>query len=191
MVGTGPVPPKFDRSDFQSPTISELRATGIGVRTFPGKLDMIVYCPLKGRCPHCNSALITANSVGKRKLCYAIPWPKTIVGVDMRCGKCNKHFMTHDPSYVDTLPSDQQIKREFVSSKGNGSHISLLRLLRSGLTVAQVERYIEDEVRQHYLMLKSEYIELWDKVFTTIIKYCYSIFRLFVFNIYASFFFQI
>ena len=124
--------------------------------------------------------LITANSVGKRKLCYAIPWPKTTVGVDMRCGKCNKHFMTHDPSYVDTLPSDQQIKREFVSSKGNGSHISLLRLLRSGLTVAQVERYIEDEVRQHYLMLKSKYIELWDKVFTTIIKYCYSIFRLFI-----------
>ena len=180
MVGTGPVPPKFDRSDFQSPTISELRAIGIGVRTFPGKLDLIVYCPLKGRCPHCNSALITANSVGKRKLCYAIPWPKTIVGVDMRCGKGNKHFMTHDPSYVDTLPSDQQIKREFVSSKGNGSHISLLRLLRSGLTVAQVERYIEDEVRQHYLMLKSKYIELWDKVFTTIIKYCYSIFRLFI-----------
>lgn len=78
--------------------------------------------------------------------------------------------MTHDPSYVDTLPSDQQIKHEFVSSKGNGSHISLLRLLRSGLTVAQVERYIDDEVRQHYLMLKSRYIELWDKVFTTIMK---------------------
>ena len=78
--------------------------------------------------------------------------------------------MTHDPSYVNTLPSDQQIRREFVSSKGNGSHISLLRLLRSGLTVAQVERYIDDEVRQHYLMLKSEYIELWDKVFTTVIK---------------------
>ena len=58
--------------------------------------------------------------------------------------------------------------REFVSSKGNGTHISLLRLLRSGLTVAQVERYIDDEVRQHYLMLKSRYIELWDKVFTIV-----------------------
>ena len=175
MVGTGPVPPKFDRSNFQSPMISELRAIGIRVRTFLGKLDLIIYCPLKGRCSHCNSALITANSVGKRKLCYAILWPKTIVGVDMRCGKCNKHFMMHNLSYVDTLPSDQQIKREFVSSKGNGSHITLLRLLWSGLTVAQVERYIADEVQQHYLMLKSNYIELWDKVF--IIKYCYSIFH--------------
>ena len=97
-VGSGPVPPKFDRSDFQSPTISELRAIGIGIKTFPGKLDLLVYCPLKGRCPHCNSALITANSVGKRKLCYAIPWPKIIVGVDMRCNKCKKHFMTHDPN---------------------------------------------------------------------------------------------
>ena len=172
------MPPKFDKSDFQSPTISELRAIGIGAKTIPGKLDLIVYCPLKGRCPHCNSALISSHSVGKRKLCYAVPWPKTIVGIDMRCRKCNKHFMTHDPSYVDTLPSDQQIKREFVSSKGNGSHVSLLRLLRSGLTVAQVERYIEDEVRQHYFMLKSGYIELWDKVF--IFKYCYSIFCLFI-----------
>ena len=158
-----PVPPKFDRSDFQSPTISELRAIGIGIKTFPGKLDLLVYCPLKGRCPHCKSALITANSVGKRKLCYAIPWPKTIVGVDMRCGKCKKHFMTHDTNYVDTLPSEEQ-QREFVTTKGNGSHISLLRLLRSGVTVAQVERYVKDEVWEHYLLLKSKYIELWDKV---------------------------
>ena len=78
----------------------------------------------------------------------------------MRCGKRKKHFMTHDISYVDTLPSEEQIKREFVTAKGNGSHISLLRLLRSGLTVAQVQRYVENEVREHYLMLKSKYIEL-------------------------------
>ena len=161
-VGSGPVPPKFDRSDYQSPTISELRTIGIGVKTSPGKLDLLVYCPLKGRCPHCNSALITANSVGKRKLC--IPWPKTIVGVDMRCGKCKKYFMTHDTSYVYTLPSEDQIRRDFVTAKGNGSHISLLRLLRSGLTVAQVERYIGDEVLEHYLQLKSKFLELWDKV---------------------------
>ena len=164
--GCGPVPPKFDRSDFQSPTIGELRATGIGVKTSQGKLDLLVYCPLKGRCPHCKSALITANSVGKRKLCYAVPWPKTIVGADMRCTNCKKHFMTHDPSYVDTLPSGEQVKCDFVTAKGNGSHISILRLLRSGLTVAQVERYVEEEVREHYLMLKSSYIELWDKVCT-------------------------
>jgi hypothetical protein len=141
-----------------------LRAIGIGIKTFPGKLDLLVYCPLKGRCPHCKSALMTANSVGKRKLCYAIPWPTTIVGVDTRCGKCKKHFMTHDTNYVDTLPSEEQQKREFVTTKGNGSHISLLRLIRSGLTVAQVERYVKDEVWEHYLLLKSKYIELWDKV---------------------------
>ena len=163
-VGSGPVPPKFDSSNFQSPTIGELRAIGIGIKTFPGKLDLLVYCPLKGRCPHCKSALITANSVGKRKLWYTIPWPKTIVGVDMKCGKCNKHFMTHDTNYVNTLLSEEQIKQEFVTAKGNGSHISLLRLLWSGLTVAQVEQYIQDEVREHYLLLKSKYIELWDKV---------------------------
>ena len=23
---------------------------------------------------------------------------------DIRCGMCQKHFMTHDPSYGDTLP---------------------------------------------------------------------------------------
>ena len=72
--------------------------------------------------------------------------------------------MTHDHSYVVTVPSEQQVRHEFVSGKGNGSHISLLRLLRSGFTVAQVKRYAEDEVRQHYLHLKSKYIQLWDKV---------------------------
>ena len=75
------VPPKFDRSDFQSPTISELRAIGIVIKTSPGKLDLLVY--------------------------------------------------------------------------------------RSGLTVAQVQRYVENEVREHYLMLKSKYIKLWDKVLLT------------------------
>ena len=133
MVGSGRVSPKFDRCDFQAPTIGQLRAIGIGLKTTPRKLDLLVYCPLKGRCPHCKSAMITANSVGKRKLCYAIPWPKTIVGADMRCGTCKKH-MTHDTIYVDTLPSEEQVKREFVTTKGNGSHISLLRMLRSGLT---------------------------------------------------------
>lgn len=32
--------------------------------------------------------------------------------------------------------------------------------------VAEVERYIEEEVQEHYLMLKSRYINPWDKVFT-------------------------
>ena len=56
-------------------------------------------------------------------------------------------------------------KQEFVTDKGTRSHISLLRLLPSRLTVAQVERYVEDEVWQHYLQLNSKYIELLDKVF--------------------------
>jgi hypothetical protein len=84
--------------------------------------------------------------------------------MDMKCSKCKKHFMTHDPSYVDTLPTADQVKREFVAGKGNGCHISLLRMLRSGLTVAQVQRYVQDEVHEHYLQLKAKYIELWDKV---------------------------
>ena len=71
--------------------------------------------------------------------------------------------MTHDPNYVETLTSADQVKRDFVAGKGNGSHTSVLRLLRSGLTVAQVERLIEEEVWEHYLQLKGAYIELWDK----------------------------
>ena len=57
-------------------------------------------------------------------MCYAIPSPKTIVGADMRCGRCKKNFMTHSTKYVDTLPSAEQIKGEFVTSKSNGSHTS-------------------------------------------------------------------
>lgn len=32
------------------------------------------------------------------------------------------------------------------------------------MTVAQVERYAEGQIREHYLRLKSEYIQVWDKV---------------------------
>ena len=35
---------------------------GIGTKTSLGKLDVLVYYPLTGRCPHCKSALVTANS---------------------------------------------------------------------------------------------------------------------------------
>lgn len=98
---------------------------------------------------------------GKRKLCYAIPWPKTIVGTDMRCTSCRKHFMSHDTAYVDSLPSEEQHKS---ATKGYGAHMSIIWLLRTGMTVAQVERYMEGQVREHYLMLKSQYLELWDKV---------------------------
>ena len=41
--------------------------------------------------------------------------------------------MTNDKKYVDTLPSAEQMKKKFVTAKGNGSHTSLLRLLRSGI----------------------------------------------------------
>ena len=175
MPGPGPVPPKFDKSDFQSLTIQQLRTIEIGSKTSPGLLDMIVYCPLKGRCPHCQSTLINANSVGKPKLCYAVPWPKTVVGVDMKCTNCKKHFMTHDPLYIKSLPSEQQVKQDFVGGKGNATHMSLIRLLRSGSTVSQLERYIEDTVREHYLRLKSEYQELWDKVCSYLSRTCHGI----------------
>lgn len=49
-------------------------------------------------------------------------------------------------TYVDTLPSEEQIKHEFITAKGNGSHISLLCLLQLGLILAQVEWYIQDEL---------------------------------------------
>ncbi len=163
-TATGPAPPKFDKSNFQSPTIAELRAIGIGLKKSPGKLELIVYCPMSGRCPHCNSMMISANSVGSRKLIYAIPWPKSLVGIDMRCGKCKKHWLTHDPKYVRTLPMSVQLQQTCISTKGNGTDLSLIRMLRSGVTVAQVERLVQEEVTQHYLHLKSEYITLWDKV---------------------------
>ena len=65
--------------------------------------------------------------------------------------------MTHDPAYVDTFPSEKQLKREFVTGKGNATHVSLIRLLRSGMTMSQIECYIEDEIREHYLRLKSSF----------------------------------
>ena len=72
--------------------------------------------------------------------------------------------MSHDPTYVETLPSGDQLKREFVATKGYGTHMTIIRLLRSGVTVAQVERYMEGQVREHYLKLKTEYLQSWDKV---------------------------
>ncbi len=81
--------------------------------------------------------------------------------------------MSYDPLYVDTLPSADQIKRDFVTGKGNATHVSIIRLLRSGLTVAQVERIFADEVRGHYFKLKTEFVELWDKVHLYTYNYSY------------------
>ena len=72
--------------------------------------------------------------------------------------------MTLDSSYVDTLSSGDQVKKEFVCGKGHATHISIIRLLRSGMTVSQLERLLDDEVRERYLRMKSDFIEQWDKV---------------------------
>ena len=90
-AGSGPFSPTFTNQDYQTPTTSELLATKSGVISSPGKLDLIIYWNLED----VHSTLINTNSVGKKKLCYA---PRTIVGIDMRCVKCSKHFMTHDPN---------------------------------------------------------------------------------------------
>jgi len=66
--------------------------------------------------------------------------------------------MSHDTRYIESLPLEVQVKH------GNGTHVSILRLLRSGLTVAQVERYLESEVYEHYLQLKQGYVQLWEQV---------------------------
>lgn len=66
--------------------------------------------------------------------------------------------------YVQSLPTGEQLKREFVATKGNGTHISLIRLLRSGMTVAQMERFAQSEIWAEYLRRKAKYVEEWDKV---------------------------
>ena len=38
------------------------------------------------------------------------------------------------------------------------------------MTVAQVQWYMEDEVQEHYLQMKANYINLWDKVIS---YYCH------------------
>ena len=101
-ITPGPVPPKFDKPSYQSPLIGELLSS----ERKPHQESWSIVQP-KG------DALIVsriiANSVGKRKLCYAV------VGLDMRCQKCKKHFMTHDPLYINTLSSKDQVNRDFVS----------------------------------------------------------------------------
>ena len=42
QLGSGPMPPKFNKSDMQSPTRAEIRSIRIGLKTSPGKLDLIV-----------------------------------------------------------------------------------------------------------------------------------------------------
>ena len=78
--------------------------------------------------------------------------------------------MTHDPTIVDTLPSGDQVKKELVANKRLATHVSLIWMQGSGMTVSQVECYIKDEVRQHYLRLKSEFLKLLDKVCSNLCK---------------------
>ena len=46
-MASRPLLPNFDKTSFQSPTIGELRAIGIGVKTMSGKFDLIVYSSVK------------------------------------------------------------------------------------------------------------------------------------------------
>ncbi len=54
---------------------------------------------------------------------------------------------------IKTLTISEQIKCEFVSGKGYATHVSNIRMLRSGMTAAQVQRYKVSELREHYLAM--------------------------------------
>ena len=72
--------------------------------------------------------------------------------------------MSYDSAYLETLPTAIQVQCTFVTGKGNASDIGIIRLLRSGMSVAHLERYAEAAIREQYLQLKATYLELWDKV---------------------------
>ena len=53
--------------------------------------------------------------------------------------------MTHDPSYVATLTSEEQIKQDFVTGKGNATHVTLL------VTSAYAEIRINSVSEERYI----------------------------------------
>ncbi|KAF4706770.1 hypothetical protein FOZ63_008912, partial [Perkinsus olseni] len=62
-----------------------------------------------------------------------------------------RFFSTLESEYVSTLPPSDRVECKFIATpNGNAADLSIIRMMRAGLTASAAQRFIETELQQHY-----------------------------------------
>ena len=125
-----------------------------------GKLRTFLFAPKDGCCPECGEG-ITLRGTSKSKLCYSIPWPYAIQGMEVRCESplCRKFCTTFQPRYIATLPWPIQARVQFlIRGHAYACDESIYIQMRES-SVATVLRSCEAVIMKEYLRKKLTYEE--------------------------------
>ena len=113
--------------------VDYLRANPIKWITKESFLDLLIFAPTTGYCPHCTSKNIFAHGASKAKFVYGKVFPYWCLGVNIRCKDCSKMVKSIDVRYVATLPRADRMRMPFLSTgRSNGVDYYLIVQMRLG-----------------------------------------------------------
>ncbi|KAF4713518.1 hypothetical protein FOZ62_008448, partial [Perkinsus olseni] len=148
--------------DGLSVSMPGMKATSIGWLRIPKNttaLERFIFCPQTGQCPFCGTTDFVPHRPTRPKLCYCTPWPYTVQGLQCRCRECDRFFSTLESEYVSTLPPSDRVECKFIATpNGNAADLSIIRMMRAGLTASAAQRFIETELQQHYRINRVRFI---------------------------------
>jgi hypothetical protein len=127
-----------------------------------GYYDLEVFGYTGGKCPHCKGPLTDTSRVGKVKMVFTCSGrPRFLQGIQLKCGRCNNPgWQSIEKTYVDTLPLWQQRQlNAIIVGRATGVCMDLIRMMRTGITAASIERTCRSNLECWHAALEDEYNE--------------------------------
>ena len=142
-------------------TISDVR-NKYHVYESKGCYNLEVFGYTGGKCPHCKGPPKDTGRVGGVKMVVTCSGqPRFLQGIHLKCGRCdNPGWQSIEKTYVDTLPLWQQRKlNAIIVGRATGVSMDLIRMMRTGITAASIERTCRSNLECWHAALEDEYNE--------------------------------
>ena len=124
-----------------------------------GYLDLFIFGPMTGVCPHCRSPNIRnkgANSHIKLVWNYGLPYYS--LGIDICCVDCGRNIKSIDSRYVETLPKHQRLAMPFIQIGAMVAvDMKLIRMMRMGQCALPICQGAIAMMQAQYQAMKYEY----------------------------------
>ena len=122
------------KPDHEEHGVGFCREVSIKLICQDGFLDMLIFAPSTGHCPHCESGKIHASRICScAKLVCTLACPMHCLGMDVDFTNCNRSIKSFDSCCVATLPRHHRLQMPFLQTgQSLGVHNNLIRFMRLG-----------------------------------------------------------
>lgn len=127
-----------------------------------GYLDLFLFAPTNGHCPHCKSNKIVGRGVSSwlKLVLKADDFPMYCRGMDIKCVDCNSFIKSMDSRYVNTLPSKEKLQMTFLNTgQSYGIDNAMVRGMRNGQTASSISANAKAAIQLKHGILRRLYEE--------------------------------